>query len=277
MKTPRNAARLVAELREVIGKSQTQFAAMIGVSKHTIISVENRRNALSRTLAKRIQIATGADLFRGQLQSPYRNAPYTREDFDNWRKSYGSDNPEVVLDQFNEMKTWLKVILLAAAKPGLAGNRDRLPNLYVSLADWLDTARKKFKLEKEIEDVLEDETRDIDRPAYSIPALFDNPNFCKEVENSDGIDLSVIKQRLKKPQSDDWLIIEDEFRLKWTPGGIPLKQPCKIRKNIPIRKFGVVTFKPGTTMFQCLQFIRQAKLQNSFPAALKNRQTCPEL
>ena len=276
MKTPRNAVRLVAELRKVIGKSQSQFAAMIGVSKHTIISVENRRNALSRTLANRIRIATGANLLRNQLQSPYRNASYTREDFDNWRKSYGSDDPALAIEQFNEMKTWLKVILLAAAKPGLAGNRDRLPALYVSLTDWLDAARKKFKLEREIEDVLENETRQIDRPAFSIAALFDDPNFCEKVEIQNGIDLSAIKQRVKKPQSEDWLIIEDEFRLKWTPGGVFLKQPCKVRKNIPTRKFGVVTFKPGTTMRQFMDFIKQATLQTSFPAALKNRQTCPE-
>jgi DNA-binding XRE family transcriptional regulator len=74
MKSTKGAGHLVSELRKVIGKSQTQFAAMIGMSKDTVISVENERNRLSRNLAKRIEIATGADLLGANLESPFKVA-----------------------------------------------------------------------------------------------------------------------------------------------------------------------------------------------------------
>src|ERR1035441_8280186 len=75
MKRTKNPGQLVAKLRKVIGKSQTQFAAMIGVSKHTIISVENGRiKQLSKDLARRIQIATGAEILDEQIQLDYISA-----------------------------------------------------------------------------------------------------------------------------------------------------------------------------------------------------------
>src|SRR5664279_3551381 len=67
MNTRKHSGRLVAQLRKTIGKSQAQFAAMIGVSKHTIISVENARNKLSKKLARRIQMATGAEILNGNI------------------------------------------------------------------------------------------------------------------------------------------------------------------------------------------------------------------
>jgi transcriptional regulator with XRE-family HTH domain len=149
MKTRKNAGRLVAELRKIIGKSQTQFAAMIGVSKDTVISVENGRNQLSRNLAKRIQIATGADLLRATPGNPLN---FTSHDCKRWRDKFNPSNEAAALKQFEEMKPWLKVVFLAAAKSGLAGNRDRLPAVCLSFREWLNETRQYFKLENEIED-----------------------------------------------------------------------------------------------------------------------------
>jgi len=243
MKTRKNSGRLVAQLRKIIGKSQSQFAAMIGVSKHTIISVENGRNSLSKNLAKRIEIATGADLLRGKLESPFHHEIYNRADFDRWREEFNPSNQDSALKKFDEMKIWLKVILLAAARSGRAGNRDRLPALCKSLAEWLDEAREKFKLQDEVDAILEDETRSMGRAAYSISDLLKEPDRAKTQLGEHGIDFNKIKKELKKHESGGWLIVDDEYRNDWWPGHSPYGILCRSRKLIPKAKYWIETFK----------------------------------
>ena len=195
MKTRKNAGRLVAELREIIGKSQTQFAAMIGVSPDTIISVENARNGLSRKLATKIQIATGADLWQ---ETPRTRLNYTLEEFKRWRDKYSPSNETAALKQFEEMKHCLKVVFLAAAKSGLAGNRDRLPAVCLSFREWLTDTRQHFKLDDEIEDALEDETREVSRRGFSIQSLLENPARAKKDLSEHDIDFNRIKKHPQK-------------------------------------------------------------------------------
>jgi DNA-binding XRE family transcriptional regulator len=258
MKASKNAGRLVAELRKVIGKSQTQFATMIGVSKHTIISVENGRNQLSRKLAKRIEIATGADLLRSTLDN------YTLDQFNQWRTNYFPSNEASARKQFDEMKTWLKVVFLAAAKSGVAGNRDRLPAIRLSLAEWLDEARHNFKLEKEIEDILEDETHDLGHEALEVSDLLRNPAKAKEQLAEHGIEFSRIKKQLKKCVGDVYLIIEDEFRMLWDPAGGPQGVLCKTRKLIPKAKYWFKSVPPGPyTISQIQKILFQPESRHS--------------
>jgi DNA-binding XRE family transcriptional regulator len=257
MNARKNPDRLVAELRRVIGKSQAQFAAMIGVSKHTIISVENGRNQLSRNLVKRIQIATGADFSHAKLESPFQVAQYTHDDFNRWRKTYHQTSEASARKQFEEMQTWLKVIFLAAAKSGLAGNRDRLPALCLSLGEWLDQSAQNFKLFNEIEDVLEDETRDLSRHAISISHLLEGPDEAKKELAEHGIDFSRIKRELKKHVFAGWLIIEDEYRSVWNPSGGPVGVLCKTRKHIPKAKYWIKTIAPGSSSFEQLKKIME--------------------
>jgi transcriptional regulator with XRE-family HTH domain len=49
-------------LRKATGKSQTKFAAELGLSKHTVISVENLRNGVSAEMQRRVFDRTGACL-----------------------------------------------------------------------------------------------------------------------------------------------------------------------------------------------------------------------
>jgi len=233
MKTHQNTGRLVAELRKIIGKSQTRFATMIGASKHTIISVENGRNQLSRKLAEKIQIATGADLSGGTLEN------YTVNFFNDWRTKYYPSNEASARKRFEEIQTWVKIIFLAAAKPGLAGNRDRLPAVFISLAQWLDETRQKFKLHKEIDDLLEDETRTIGRTAFSLSYLLEKPKKAKAVLAEHGLDYSKIKSLLKRHPPHHLLIIKDEFWRDWDPSGSCISFVCKTRKLIPKAKYRV--------------------------------------
>jgi len=246
MKHLTKSAGRVVQLRKTIGKSQSQFAAMLGVSKDTIISVENCRNQLSRNLAKRIQIATGADLHEGKLESPFSQADYTRADFDRWREKYGQSTETAALEQFKEMQTWLKVIFLAAAKSGRAGNRDRLPTLSLSLAEWLNENREKFNLQDEIEEALINETRTIERSGHSISALLAKPKQAKAKLAEHDIDFSQIKKMLQKHKDGGWLVIDDEYKLAWSPGSINLV-PSRPRKLIAKAKFWVETITPDVS------------------------------
>ncbi len=244
MKTQNHAGRLVAKLREIIGKSQSQFATMIGVSKHSIISIENgRTKELSRNLTKRIEIATGADLLGGKLESPFAVANYTRNDFDRWREKYGQTNKSAALKQFSEINKWMKVLFLAAAKSGRAGNRDRLPAVSLALAEWLDEARVNFKLEDEIEDILDEEEPLLKTVAHVISALLDDPNRSQKDLAEHDIDFNKIKHELRKQASDGFLFIQDEYRSTWGPGRIPFSVLRKPRTRLPQAKYWIKHFK----------------------------------
>jgi len=275
MKRIDKAGRLVAQLRDLIGKSQSQFAAMVGVSKHTIISVENGRNKLSRNLAKRIQLATGANIgdenFEFQVDgfvsasekaaqlSPEAVAflrrrhdgtgkndrAYTREDFEQWRKNFYPSNDRTARKRLEEMKLWLEVVFRAAAKPGVAGNRDRLPAVRQSLVEWLNETAENFKLEKEIDDILEAETHKVGEIGYSISSLT-NPEQPKDIERvkeefaSYGYDFAKISKRFSKAKPGDWIVLETEYRALWDPLDSSEHIPCDTRTLLQNPKFRIV-------------------------------------
>jgi DNA-binding XRE family transcriptional regulator len=244
MKMQKHAGHSVAELRKIIGKSQSQFATMIGVSKHSIISVENgRTKELSKNLTKLIQIATGAELANGRFESPFKVADYTRDDFDRWRQKYGRTDKATALKQFNEMKTWVKILFLAAAKSGRAGNRDRLPAVCLSLGEWLDEARVNFKLQDEIEDLLDDETRTVRTGAHVILALLEDPKRSQKDLAEHDIDFSKIKRELKRQATDGYLFIQDEYRSTWGPGRDTYKEVNKPRILLPHARYWIKKFK----------------------------------
>jgi DNA-binding XRE family transcriptional regulator len=264
MKSRQHPGKLVAQLRHIIGKSQSQFATMVGASKHSIISLENGRiKKLTRNLAKRIEIATGADLSQGKIGSPFSHDNYARADFYRWREEFNPSNQDSALQKFNEMNTCLKVIFLAAAKSGRAGNRDRLPALYLSLAEWLEDAREKFKLQDEIEAILEDQTRQMGRSAYSISSLLEEPAKSQETLAEHGIDFNKIKKELKKHEFGGWLIVDDEHRSVWCPGHSPFTVLCNSRKLIPKAKYWIETIKHDPASLQeLLQELKKTPLSS---------------
>jgi transcriptional regulator with XRE-family HTH domain len=173
MKTKPN--KTVAKLREILGKTQAQFAVMLGVSRDTIVSVENGRNRMSPGLAARIHVATGvskSDLLEntGKLTTgadePYTCAKteYTRESFRKWCEDvFGTDpsNPvgrkQAAQFFFDHIKGRLEVLLVAATRPGLKG-RDRFPAVIQSLESWIQYAYEEFELANEVDEVLREET-----------------------------------------------------------------------------------------------------------------------
>jgi len=269
MKTHKNSGQLVAQLRKTIGKSQSQFAVLVGVSKYAIIAVENGRNKLSKSLARRIQIATGAKILDENIrfepvsylpvaESPGKLTPeaakflrsrwdgtgkfddlYTRKDFEQWRANFFPSSDETARKSFDKIKQWVEFIFKAAAKPGVAGNRDRLPAVYQSLVEWLNETRENLKLEKEVDDILEQETHGIGEAAYSISYLKkpDDPERVREEFAAYGYDFNEVKKHFKKAKPNDWIVLQTECRNLWEPFRGAEFIPCKTRTLLTKPKF----------------------------------------
>jgi DNA-binding XRE family transcriptional regulator len=269
MKTHKNAGRLVAQIRNIIGKSQSQFAALVGVSKHTIISVENGRNQLTKKLTRRIQLATGAIISDGHIRfEPVFDAPaskprntltpealkfirrrhdgtgtndhlYTREDFEQWRENFYPSTDETARRVFDQIKMWVEFIFRAAAKPGVTGNRDRLPAVHQSLVEWLNETLENFKLFNEVDAILEEETHEIGEHAYSMTSLKDpkNRERLKKEFAEGGYDFDELKKHFKKASPGDMMILETERRRVWYPFNGSESIPCKDWKLLKGPKF----------------------------------------
>ena len=167
--------KTVAKLRKLIGKTQEQFAVMLGVSKDTIVSVENGRNRLTPGLASRIHVATGASpssllantgvlMVADHYGHERGTSEYTKGSFEKWRKDVFGPNPDDPASRkraaqffFDMMKGRLEVLLMAASRPGLKG-KDRFPAVLQSLEQWINYVYEDFELAKEVEEVLREET-----------------------------------------------------------------------------------------------------------------------
>lgn len=152
----------VRKLRDIIERTQVDFAASVGVSEHTIISVENGRNKLTPKLAQRIRMFTGADiasLMKGEgVVLDSLGKLYTKPDFDYWRKRFGISTKDEAQKRFDSCSDALWLLLHAAAKPGIGKLKDRLPAVLMSFIEWADETRRDFKLEKQIDELLLERT-----------------------------------------------------------------------------------------------------------------------
>jgi DNA-binding XRE family transcriptional regulator len=234
MKDSKDAGRKLAEFRRQIGKSQSQFAAMLGVSKHTIISVENDRNRLSPKLARRIRIATGAPV-ESESDLEYLDWWAKEKRFDTWRQHFKSDE-ETAQTRCDGLAYWIKLIFRAAGRPGIAGNRDRLPAVYLSLVEWLEETCTAFKLEREIDDILEQEPHWLSEQLWTDVQLRVDAESAKRV--ADQLEISVAKlwQGFKAhKKGEKWVLLHGEIEVRnvWDPHAgdfSPSYTKCKVKK-----------------------------------------------
>lgn len=272
MKMKPNTGRRVAELRRIIGKSQSQFAAMIGVSIHTVISVENGRNQLSEKLARRIRIATGAHLLRrskGKVEF-VRGGGFSKTDFEEWRARFSSEEHSAKA-RFEEIKYWIELVFRAAARPGTAGNRDRLPAVYLSLVDWLHETRKAFKLEQEIDDILEEDPHEITNPISRYEDLSTNENYAKWIASELGMTpkelLAIFKQQMRGLKRQDLVTLHAFFEVRkaWNPDKHEIAgalDRCKIKKILPRGEFEFLKFIHSRTNPAREQFLEYFAREN---------------
>ncbi len=160
MKTRPNQA--MRELRRIINRTQGEFAAMIGASKDAVASWETGRNKLSRSFARRISFATGAEeraLLRGggRLMSylPRKGRQvFTAARFEEYRKSYwGRSEEEAAKQHLRNCVDALGLLFVAAARPH-GKVRHRLPGVVDSFRQWCERTREEFHLDAEIEEQL---------------------------------------------------------------------------------------------------------------------------
>jgi transcriptional regulator with XRE-family HTH domain len=151
------------DLRKIIGRTQGEFAAMIGASKDAVASWEIGRNKLSAQFARRIALATGVDeaaLLRGHGplsgHVPFEGRkPFTEAMFERHRNSYwGRTDKAAAQQHLRNCADALGLLFLAAAQSGGGKIRHRLPGVLDSFIQWCEWTRKDFQLDGQIEALL---------------------------------------------------------------------------------------------------------------------------
>src|SRR4051794_4616797 len=155
----------IRELRKITGRTQGEFAAMVGASKDAVVSWEVGRNQLSESFAHRIAFATGVEAksllrqkgpllgrgFAGRL------VPYTRELYEKHMKSrIGRSDAASARGHLKNCVEALELLFLAAAEPVRGNKGQRLPSVVQSFMQWCEATRKDFHLEKGIDQQLKE-------------------------------------------------------------------------------------------------------------------------
>ncbi len=171
MKTTTNEK--IRELRRILGLTQEEFAAAIGVSKDTVASWETGRNQLSAGMARRMALATGVEErslreASGPLQAhhPFPRRPFTREEFEQHQKRFWGPNPEAgVRRQLPRCADALELLFTAAARSGAGSGAARLGGVLDAFIQWCEQTREDFQLGEQIEAQLEQRvaTLELDR------------------------------------------------------------------------------------------------------------------
>ena len=159
MKTKTNNP--IRALRRILGQTQGDFAATIGVSKDAVASWETGRNPVSASMARRIALVTGVDeraLVNPKLPlltmnpNPQRQ-PYTLEQFKKHRKQFwGQTAEESVRRQLRPCVDALELLFTAAANHGRGAKgaegaeSTRLPGVLGAFIQWCQQTREDFEL-----------------------------------------------------------------------------------------------------------------------------------
>ncbi len=154
----------IRALRGILGETQGDFAATIGISKDAVASWETGRNPVSASMARRIALVTGVDeraLMNHELPlltmnpNPQRQ-PFTKEQYQKHRKLFwGLTAEESVKRQLRPCVDTLELLFTAAAKYGQGAENTRLPGVIGSFIHWCQQTRKDFELGDGIDAQLE--------------------------------------------------------------------------------------------------------------------------
>ena len=229
--------RTITRLRKIIKKTQPQFATMLGVSKDTIVSVENGRNRLTSRLAKRIYIATGAlpsslEANTGEVLAQDHATrgpvmPYTKDYFEHWRKTamgVTDNDPEsrdkAAESMFDLTKDRIEVLLVAATRSGFT-DRDRFPAVLQSLDEWIETTYHDFALATEVDAVIRERTYEKGKGSFTV-------GMVRQCIAAGGPYHFRFKDS-KKLQDSDEVELEYEFYYKWTDEVATFPRPERIK------------------------------------------------
>ena len=140
----------IRDLRKIIGKSQREFGLSIGISPSAMKRIENNDLALSRRVARKIQIETGIDhrsllKRKGKLRT-IEGQEYTAPFYEAWKEEYSWQSEEVAKAIAGRMEP----LLVAAA----VGSKKRMWQVLNEIIDTLARCRADFNLERPIDQIL---------------------------------------------------------------------------------------------------------------------------
>ena len=150
----------IRKLRQIIGATQAELAAMIGASKDTVVSWELGRNRVSRHFAGRLSFATGVAaeaLRRGRGPLTARDPlvqgrPFTAEVFAEHRRTqWGRSDEAAARQHFRNCADALQILFRAAVWPRGGQKRQQLPAVLESFRQWCEATRVDFQLDEGIE------------------------------------------------------------------------------------------------------------------------------
>jgi hypothetical protein len=132
---------------------------MVGTTRDAVASWECGRNRLSLKFARLIHTSTGAavaPLLNGNdvPLSMFGRRPYSKADFDSWRKRHHEEDPNIALRRARLGAGALEVLFLAAARPGSGKVKERIAAVSQSFLEWCEQTREDFKLANQIDEVL---------------------------------------------------------------------------------------------------------------------------
>ncbi len=157
MSSPANER--VRELRQILGQTQDEFAAMIGASKDTVVSWETGRNRVSAGMARRISLVTGVEekgLSSGKgpllTRGVWPRRPFTVEEFKRHQERFwGGSLKNGVRLQLDRCQEALELLLNAAVTGGEQAGLARLTGLVDAFNQWCQEAREDFGLGEQID------------------------------------------------------------------------------------------------------------------------------
>jgi transcriptional regulator with XRE-family HTH domain len=134
----------IRDLRGIINKSQREFARSIGISPSALKRIENNDLALSRRMARRIEVEAGIDrqaLLKGILRT-IEGQQYTAPFYEFWKdQTWQSEDVAKVI------ASRLEPLLLAAA----VGSKKRMWLVIGEILETLERCRIRFNLQRPID------------------------------------------------------------------------------------------------------------------------------
>ena len=137
----------IRALREIIGKSQREFAHSLGISPSALKRIENNDLALSARMARKIVCETAIDprCLNGKLRTlrNLRGEPYTNEYYKAWKEYHFLQDEHV--KHYTGVLSLAMETLFAAS---VSGYRRILLQVYAEIAETLDRCRIDFNLQR---------------------------------------------------------------------------------------------------------------------------------
>jgi transcriptional regulator with XRE-family HTH domain len=166
---------LVKLRRKILGKSQAEFANLLGISLQRIKDLETRTTGMTRgaakldDIAKRIRTQAGADVskWNGKILN-MRGKTYTEDDFAAWQKQFHMRDEAAARAHGRYLCAWVDLMFEAAARKGCPAS------VWSSLMDWIETTRRDFGLSSAIDAVLKERLAELPTEYPELPLVFAN-------------------------------------------------------------------------------------------------------